>query len=110
MLSYSRSHLADHVLLRTLAAIVTQDRVTTAEMLALIAEVDRRRAFRDEGYSSMYRYCVEELRMSRGYCLQAHPDRTGIQTLPAHPPRDRGGKPDDLDGDNTSPLPEDRSC
>jgi hypothetical protein len=64
MLSCSRSHLADHVLLRTLAAIVTQDRVTTAEMLALIAEVDRRRAFRDEGYSSMYRYCVEKLRMS----------------------------------------------
>src|SRR6185503_15380725 len=64
MLSYSRSHLADHVLLRTLAAIVTQDRVTTAEMLALIAEVDRRGSFRGEGFSSMYRYCVEKLRMS----------------------------------------------
>jgi len=64
MLSYSRSSLADGVLLRTLAAVVTQDRVTTAEMLALIAEVDRRGAFRDEGYSSMYRYCVEKLRMS----------------------------------------------
>jgi hypothetical protein len=42
MLSYSRSHLANHVLIGTLAAVVKQDRITTAEMLALIAEVDRR--------------------------------------------------------------------
>lgn len=64
MLSYLRSSLADGVLLRTLAAVVTQDRSTTAEMLALIAEVDRRGLFRDEGYSSMYRYCVGKLHMS----------------------------------------------
>jgi len=64
MLSYSRSHLADHVLLRTLAAVVTQDRVTAAELLALIAEVDRRGLFRSEGYPSMFRYCVGRLGMS----------------------------------------------
>jgi hypothetical protein len=64
MLSYSRSHLADHVLLRTLTAVVTQDRVTTAELLALIAEVDRRGLFRSEGYPSMFRYCVGRLGMS----------------------------------------------
>src|ERR1041385_2494312 len=43
MPSYSRSHLADHVLLRALTTAVTQDRATTAEMLALIAEVEHRR-------------------------------------------------------------------
>jgi hypothetical protein len=64
MPSYSRSHLADHVLLRTLTAVVTQDRVTTAELLALIAEVDRRGLFRSEGYPSMFRYCVGRLGMS----------------------------------------------
>jgi len=64
MLSYSHSHLADHVLLRTLTAVVTQDRVTTAELLALIAEVDRRGLFRSEGYPSMFRYCVGRLGMS----------------------------------------------
>ena len=64
MLSYSRSHLADHVLLTTLAAVVTQDRATTAEMLALIAEVERRGLFRPQGYPSMYRYCVDKLGMS----------------------------------------------
>ena len=64
MLSYSRSHLADHVLLSTLDAVVKQDRVTTAEMLALIAEVDRRRLFRGEGFPSMYRYCIGKLAMT----------------------------------------------
>jgi hypothetical protein len=64
MLSCSRSHLATRVLLESLTAVVTRDRATTAEMLDLIAEVDRRGAFRDEGYSSMYRFCVEKLRMS----------------------------------------------
>ncbi|HXS81994.1 MAG TPA: HNH endonuclease signature motif containing protein [Methylomirabilota bacterium] len=64
MLSNSRSHLAGRALLQKLADVVMRDRATTAEMLALIAEVDRCKAFRDEGYSSMYRYCVEKLRMS----------------------------------------------
>jgi 5-methylcytosine-specific restriction endonuclease McrA len=64
MLSYSRAHLADHVLLRTLTAFVTQDRATTAELLALIGEVDERGLFRDEGYPSMYKFCVEKLRMA----------------------------------------------
>ena len=64
MPSYSRSHLADHVLLRALTTAVTQDRATTAEMLALIAEVEHRRLYAGEGFSSMYRYCVEKLLMS----------------------------------------------
>lgn len=64
MLSRSRSHLADHVLLRTLADVVTRDRATTAEMLALIAEVDRRRLYAGAGFESMYAYCVRHLHMS----------------------------------------------
>jgi hypothetical protein len=64
MPSYSRAHLADHVLLRALTTAVSQDRATTAEMLALIAEVEHRRLYAGEGFSSMYRYCVEKLLMS----------------------------------------------
>src|SRR5262245_50802501 len=64
MLSYSRSHLADHVLLSTLAATVTNDRVTTVEMLALIAEVDRRGLHRAHGYDALGDYLVERLGMS----------------------------------------------
>ena len=54
MLSCSRSHMADHVLLRTLDDVVTRDRTTTAEMLALIAEVERRRLYAEAGFESMY--------------------------------------------------------
>ena len=40
---YSLSHLADHVLLRDLAALVAQDRTTTTALLAHLAEVDERK-------------------------------------------------------------------
>jgi hypothetical protein len=58
------SHVADHTLLRELAESVSQDRATTARMLAQIAEVDERRLFLPAGYSSMFMYCLHELHMS----------------------------------------------
>jgi hypothetical protein len=64
MTSYSLSHLADGALLRELADSVSRDRTTTACMLAQIAEVDERRLFLPSGYSSMFMYCLHELRMS----------------------------------------------
>ena len=64
MKSYSLTHLADHALLRDLAALVAQDRTTTADLLAHLAEVDERRLYLPAGYPSMYAYCVGELRMS----------------------------------------------
>src|SRR5678816_810081 len=66
MKSCSLSQLADHVLLRYLATTVSQDRGTTAILLALIAEVDARKLYVPAAYSSMYLYCVRELRMSEG--------------------------------------------
>jgi hypothetical protein len=51
-------------MLRGLASTVSQDRSTTARMLAQIAEVDARKLHVPAGYDSMYRYCVYELRMS----------------------------------------------
>ncbi len=64
MKSYSLSHLDDHVLLRDLATLVSQDRATTAALLAHIAEVDERRLYARAAYPSMLLYCVRELRMS----------------------------------------------
>jgi hypothetical protein len=64
MQSYSLAHVRDTVLLRDLAALVAQDRVTTAMLLAHIAEVDARRLYVPAGYPSMHAYCVEELRLS----------------------------------------------
>ena len=64
MHSYTLAHVRDDVLLRDLAALVAQDRATTASLLAHIAEVDARRLFVPAGYPSMHAYCVEELRLS----------------------------------------------
>src|SRR5258708_23750449 len=64
MNSYSLSHLSDHALLRDLAALVSQDRATTATLLAHLAEMDHRKLYRPAAYESMYAYCVGELHMS----------------------------------------------
>ena len=64
MLSSLRSHLPDQELLRALNDAVTRDRATTAELLALIGEVERRRLYAAAGFESMHRYCVGKLKMS----------------------------------------------
>src|SRR2546425_5644221 len=64
MRAYSVSHLSDPELLRGLASLVAQDRVTTATLLAHLAEVDARRLYLPAAYPSLYAYCVHELRLS----------------------------------------------
>jgi hypothetical protein len=64
MTSYSLTDLSDRALLRELADSVSQDRTTTARMLAQIAEVDKRRLYLPAGYASMFLYCLHELHMS----------------------------------------------
>jgi hypothetical protein len=64
MHDYALAHLADSVLLRDLAALVARDRTTTASLLAHIAEVDARKLYAPAGHSSMFAYCVDELRLS----------------------------------------------
>jgi hypothetical protein len=61
---YCLSHLPDPVLLRDLAALVAQDRATTAALLAHIAEVDARKLYLPAAHPSMFSYCVHELRLS----------------------------------------------
>jgi hypothetical protein len=61
---YSLIHLSDSVLLRDLAALVAQDRATTATLLAHLAEVDARKLYLPAAHPSMYSYCVHELRLS----------------------------------------------
>ena len=57
----SLSHLGDRELLRDLAAAVAHERITTAEVLLLIAEVDARRLYLPAAYPCMRDYCVGEL-------------------------------------------------
>jgi 5-methylcytosine-specific restriction endonuclease McrA len=61
---YSLSHLSDESLIRGLIALVAQDHVTTADLLAHIAEVDERKLYLPAGYPSMFAYCVGELGLS----------------------------------------------
>jgi 5-methylcytosine-specific restriction endonuclease McrA len=62
--TYSLSHLSNGDLLRGLTSLVSQDRNTTAALLAHLAEVDARNLYLPAGYSSMHAYCVNQHRMS----------------------------------------------
>jgi 5-methylcytosine-specific restriction endonuclease McrA len=64
MRAFSLSHLSDQTLLQDLAALVARDRVTTADLLAHLGEVDERQLHLPAGHSSMYAYCVRELHFS----------------------------------------------
>jgi hypothetical protein len=55
---------SDHELVLRLTAIVAQSRRVEAELVAHIAEVDRRRLYLETGCSSMFTYCTEVLHLS----------------------------------------------
>src|SRR5690242_2582104 len=64
MSRYSLEHLEDDSLLDGLHALVQADRTTTADLLAHIGEVARRRLYARMGYPSMQAYCVRVLGLS----------------------------------------------
>src|SRR6266436_6063033 len=57
-------HFTDPQLVHRLASLTAQERVTTAALLAHLAEVDARRLYLPAAYPSMYAYCVHELHLS----------------------------------------------
>jgi hypothetical protein len=63
----SLARLSDRDLLQRLTTVLAQDRATTAELLAILAEVDARKLYLPMAYPSMYAYCVGKL----GLCEQA---------------------------------------
>src|SRR5437762_2853603 len=67
---YSRSHLADHALLRSLSERVAHDRRHTAELLADLAEVEARKLYLPAAHPSMLSYCMHELRMTEDATLK----------------------------------------
>ncbi len=64
MRAYRFDHLDDTRLLRLLAELIDESRENTAQTIAVIAEVDRRRLYLPAGYSSMKAYCIEALGLS----------------------------------------------
>ncbi len=63
---YPLTRLSDRQLLDALTSLVRDKRAHDATLLAHIAEVDRRRLYEAEGYSSMFTYCCEVLHLSEG--------------------------------------------
>jgi hypothetical protein len=64
MTRYALAHLTDSALLHDLRALVSQDRATTAMLVAHLGEVDARRLYAPAGYPSMFEYCVKSLGFS----------------------------------------------
>jgi 5-methylcytosine-specific restriction endonuclease McrA len=60
----SLAHLSDDQLLIRVKELVRQDRVTTARLLAHLAEMEERKLHCREGCSSLFTYCVEVLQLS----------------------------------------------
>src|SRR6187399_1324296 len=60
---YRLKSLANDELLAGLVRIVGRRNQITAEFLAYLAELDERQLFLDLGFSSLFEYCVEALRL-----------------------------------------------
>jgi hypothetical protein len=57
-------HLANSTLRHDLKQLIVTDRGTTAQLVAHIAEFQSRKLYLEDGYGSMFDYCVRELGMS----------------------------------------------
>ena len=76
-MNYSLTHLADHVLGQELVRHAGCERGATAILLAYIAEFDARHLYLPAGYTSMFAYCVGELRLGEeGAYKRIHVART----------------------------------
>ena len=64
MTSYSRSTVTDQILLRDLVTHLSENRASTATLLADPGEVEERKLYVPAAYPSMHLYCVNELHMS----------------------------------------------
>ncbi|MEZ4222521.1 MAG: hypothetical protein R3B13_16395 [Polyangiaceae bacterium] len=62
--SFALDHLTDAELLSSTRSMVGRSNVVFAALLAHLAEVETRRLYRERACSSLYTYCVYELRMS----------------------------------------------
>ena len=56
--------IPDEQLLAELKAAVASERRSTAQLIELLAEVDNRRLYLPEGYSSLFTYCTQCLHLS----------------------------------------------
>jgi len=60
------SALSNHELLATVTDLVRRSNAITAELLIHLAEVDARKLYAEQGFSSLFAWCTEELGLSEG--------------------------------------------
>ena len=58
--------VSNHKLLRGLDELVAKSRHNEADLLAYLAEVDKRKLYLKQGWTSMHRYCTEVLHFAEG--------------------------------------------
>ena len=59
-------HRSDRELLSDVAKLIGSHREVTAKLVAYLAEIEERRLHLQAGFSSMFDFCVKELRLSEG--------------------------------------------
>ena len=64
MTTNSIATMSDRDLLNATASVVRDERRSTADLLALLAELDGRRLYLSEGCSSLFTYCTQVLHLS----------------------------------------------
>ena len=64
MTTDSIAQLSDRELLHATRHAIDRERRSTAELISLLAELDTRRLYLGEGYSSLFTYCTQALRLS----------------------------------------------
>ena len=62
----SFTHFTDVALHREVARLVDAERGATAAVIASIEELDRRRLYLPDGFSSMFAYCTQKLHLGEG--------------------------------------------
>ena len=63
-ISSAASQLSDHDILARVHCAVQTERHATANLIALLVELDRRRLYLGEGFSSLFTYCTQALHLS----------------------------------------------
>ena len=79
------SGLSDAALLAETVRAAGADRHATADLVALLAEVDARRLYLGQGYASLFAWCIGALQLSEPARLQPHHGCPRGTTLPDHP-------------------------
>jgi len=63
---FATSHFSNRALLADLRTVAAREFGSTAVVLTRIAEFDERKLYLEEGYSSMFTFCIQELHYSEG--------------------------------------------